>query len=89
MNLLHQATVINMSLVKLVVAAVSQQYIVILMLNVTLSDMQNKSVLSLALLLCIDRATVAEPGVAVATTDLSLATLLAIRPDFKPPVQQP
>ncbi len=29
MNLLHQATVISMSLVRLVVAAVSQQYIVI------------------------------------------------------------
>ncbi len=66
MNLLHQATVISMSLVRLVVAAVSQQYISyilnvtqktgyrfisfkILMLNVTLSDMQNKYVLSLAL----------------------------------------
>ncbi len=65
MNLLHQATVISMSLVRLVVAAVSQQYIVIFsmllrkqdtclthskyLLNVTLSDKQNKSVLSLAL----------------------------------------
>ncbi len=66
MSLLHQATVISMSPVRLVVAAVSQQYISdilnvtqktgyrfnsfeILMLNVTLSDMQNKSVLSLAL----------------------------------------
>ncbi len=66
MSLLHQATVISMSPVKLVVAVVSQQYIVIfsvllrkqdtglnsfeiLMLNVTLSDMQKKSVLSLAL----------------------------------------
>ncbi len=66
MNLLHQATVISTSLVRLVVAAVSQQYIVIfsnvtqktgyrfdsfeiLMLNVKLSDKQNKSVLSLAL----------------------------------------
>ncbi len=65
MNLLHQATVISMSLVRLVVAAVSQQYsdilnvtqktgyrfnsYEILLLKVTLSDMQNKSVLSLAL----------------------------------------
>ncbi len=66
MNLLHQATVISMNLIRLVVAAVSQQYIVIflnvtqksgyrsnsfkiLLLNVTLSDMQNKSVISLAL----------------------------------------
>ncbi len=66
MNLLHQATVISTSLVRLVVAAVSQQYIVIfsnvtqktgyrfdsfeiLMLNVKLSDKQNKSVQSLAL----------------------------------------
>ncbi len=66
MNLLHQAIVRSMNLVRLVVAAVSQQYIVIfsmllrkqdtglthskyLCLNVTLSDMQNKSVLSLAL----------------------------------------
>ncbi len=62
MNLLHQATVISMILVRLVVEAVSQQYIVLFsmllrkqdkglthskyMLNVTLSDMQNKSVLS-------------------------------------------
>ncbi len=65
MNLLHLATVISMSLVRLVVAAVSQQYsyilnvtqktgyrfnsFKILMLNITLTDMQNKSVLSLAL----------------------------------------
>ncbi len=69
MSLLHQATVISMSPVRLVAtdwSAVSQQYIVIfsmllrkqdtgfnsfeiLLLNVTLSDMQNKSVLSLAL----------------------------------------
>ncbi len=65
MSLLHQATVISLSPVRLVVAAVSQQYIVIfsvtqktgyrfnsfeiLLLNGTLSDMQNKSVLSLAL----------------------------------------
>ncbi len=64
MNLLHQTTVISMSLVRLVVAAVSQQYIVIFsmllrkqdtglthskyLLNVKLSDKQNKSVLSLA-----------------------------------------
>ncbi len=45
MSLLHQATVISMSPVRLVVVAVSQQ----LLLNVTLSDMQKKSLLSLAL----------------------------------------
>ncbi len=66
MSLLHQATVISMSPVRLVVAAVSQQIysdilnvtqktgyrfnsFEILLLNVTLSDMQNKYVLSLAL----------------------------------------
>ncbi len=65
MNLLHQATVISMSLVRLVVAVVSPRYIVTCsmllrkqdtglthskyLLNVTLSDMLNKSVLSLAL----------------------------------------
>ncbi len=66
MNLLHQAIVISLSLVRWVVAAVSQTIysdilnvaqktgyrfnsFEILLLNVTLSDMQNKSVLSLAL----------------------------------------
>ncbi len=64
MSLLHQATVISMSPVRLVVVAVLQQYIVknrkqdtgyrfnsfeILLINVTLSDMQKKSVLSIAL----------------------------------------
>ncbi len=62
MSLLHQATVISMSPVRLVVAAVSQLFSIllrktgyrfnsfeILLLNVTLSDMQNKSVISLAL----------------------------------------
>ncbi len=63
MNLFHQATVISMSLVRLVVAEVYIVYILnvtqktgyrfnsfeILMLNVKLSDMQKKSVLSLTL----------------------------------------
>ncbi len=60
-NLLHQATVISMNLVKMVATIYSDilnvtqktgyrfNSFVILMLNVTLSDMQNKSVLSLAL----------------------------------------
>ncbi len=65
MNLLHQATVISTSLVRLAVAAVSQQYIVIFSMllrkqdtglthskyicSMLNSDKQNKSVLSLAL----------------------------------------
>ncbi len=62
MSLLHQATVISMSPVRLVVAAVSQQYIVIFSMLLRKqdtglthskfllhSDMQKKSVLSLAL----------------------------------------
>ncbi len=60
-NLLHQATVISMNLVKMVATIYSDilnvtqktgyrfNSFVILMLNATLSDMQNKSVLSLAL----------------------------------------
>ncbi len=62
MSLLHQATVISMSPVRLVVATIYSDILnvtqktgyrfnsfEILMINVTLSDMQKKSVLSLAL----------------------------------------